>query len=91
MRQAQRKNREGGPQAPRSTVRVMCNRAKPPDPENGGPPQLLGKAQPGELLTALMAGFSEEDGSLVYVTYERRSEDEPEEANSSRPHILMMT
>eukprot|EP00966_Prymnesium_polylepis_P260389 6014859-Prymnesium_polylepis.1 len=60
-----------------SSVRVMCNGRPPPDPRNAGPPEVLGNAQPGEILTATMAGFTPEKGSLVYVVYHSSAQPNP--------------
>eukprot|EP00966_Prymnesium_polylepis_P096161 2228428-Prymnesium_polylepis.1 len=67
----------GRPGQRASSVRVMCNGRPPPDPRNAGPPEALGNAQPGEILTATMAGCTPEQGSLVCVVYHSSEQPNP--------------
>jgi len=65
LRTAQKKKKQG------SKVHVICCNNKPCcDPDDGLTPELVGDAQRGELLAALIAGFNEEDGSMVYEIFQ---------------------
>lgn len=55
-------------QAAGSQVRMLCHGEKPVHPNNPGP-ELVGYAQPGELNIALLAGFTEQNGGLVFDVY----------------------
>jgi len=52
-----------------SKVHIICRNNKPCDPDAGDTPELVGNAQRGELLAALIAGFNEDDGSMVYEIF----------------------
>eukprot|EP00966_Prymnesium_polylepis_P132655 3066905-Prymnesium_polylepis.1 len=74
-----------------SSVGVLCNQEEPPDPTMGGPPQLLGNAQPGELMSAWGFGFRPENGSLVYVLYDERTLMPHEEAQLAEHEAQLPT
>ena len=52
-----------------SKVHIICRNNKPCDPDAGDTPELVGNAQRGELLAALIAGFNEDDKSMVYEIF----------------------